>query len=58
MSMTRHTSVTPSDIEPQADALLRGLPAGVYRTDHEGRITYYNEAAAALWGRRPELGES
>jgi PAS domain S-box-containing protein len=58
MSMTRHTSVTPSDIEPQADALLRGLPAGVYKTDHEGRITYYNEAAAALWGRRPELGES
>ena len=22
------------------------------------RITYYNEAAAALWGRRPDLGES
>jgi len=27
-------------------------------TDAEGRITYYNAAAAALWGRRPDLGES
>jgi PAS domain S-box-containing protein len=27
-------------------------------TDAEGRITFYNEAAAELWGCRPELGES
>jgi len=27
-------------------------------TDPEGRLTIYNEAAAALWGCRPELGES
>jgi PAS domain S-box-containing protein len=27
-------------------------------TDAGGRITYYNEAAAALWGQRPELGRS
>jgi hypothetical protein len=27
-------------------------------TDASGRITYYNEAAATLWGRRPELGKS
>jgi PAS domain S-box-containing protein len=26
-------------------------------TDAEGRITFYNEAAATLWGCRPELGE-
>lgn len=48
----------PSDFELQADALLRDLSAGVYKTDQAGRITYYNEAAATLWGRRPELGES
>src|SRR5262245_19917362 len=27
-------------------------------TDAEGRIIFYNEAAAALWGCRPEVGES
>jgi PAS domain S-box-containing protein len=32
------------------------LPAAVYVTDALGVITYYNEAAAELWGRRPELG--
>ena len=38
--------------------LLGALPAAVYTTDAAGRITYYNEAAAALWGRRPLLGTS
>jgi PAS domain S-box-containing protein len=33
------------------------LPIAMYITDTEGFITYYNEAAAALWGRRPILGE-
>jgi len=31
------------------------LPYAVYTTDAAGRITFYNEAAAALWGRRPRL---
>jgi len=35
--------------------LLHALPAAVYTTDAEGRITFYNEAAAALWGSRPKL---
>jgi PAS domain S-box-containing protein len=39
-------------------ALLEALPAAVYATDAAGRITYYNEAAADLWGHRPELGKS
>ena len=38
--------------------LLDALPAAVYTTDAAGRITYYNEAAATLWGRRPPLGSS
>src|SRR5215471_19837426 len=33
--------------------LLNALPAAVYTTDAAGRITYYNDAAAALWGYRP-----
>ncbi len=32
------------------------LPAAVYLTDTAGQITYFNEAAALLWGFRPELG--
>ena len=30
----------------------------VYTTDAAGRITYYNEAAAELWGHRPVLGKN
>ena len=33
------------------------MPAGVYTCDAEGYITFYNEAAAELWGRKPELGK-
>lgn len=32
------------------------LPAAVYITNADGLITYYNEAAAALWGHHPQLG--
>ena len=38
--------------------LLALLPVAVYTTDAQGRITFYNEAAAELWGHRPELGSS
>jgi PAS domain S-box-containing protein len=36
--------------------LLEALAAAVYVTDAEGRITFYNQAAADLWGHRPALG--
>ena len=36
--------------------VLDALAEAVYTTDAEGRITYYNQAAAELWGHRPELG--
>src|SRR5271156_1639853 len=35
--------------------LIDLLPAAIYLTDAEGRITYFNEAAATLWGHRPRL---
>jgi two-component system CheB/CheR fusion protein len=41
--------------EDGAHELLHALPAAVYTTDAAGRITFYNEAAAALWGTRPTL---
>jgi PAS domain S-box-containing protein len=36
--------------------LLEALPVAVYTTDASGRITFFNEAAAELWGRPPQLG--
>ena len=34
-----------------------GVPVAAYTTDADGRITFFNHAAVALWGRRPEPGE-
>ncbi len=42
--------------ERRFNDLLDALPAAVYTTDAAGRITYFNEAAVQLWGRRPLLG--
>jgi len=30
-------------------------PLACYTTDAAGRITFFNETAAAMWGRRPRL---
>jgi PAS domain S-box-containing protein len=38
--------------------LLEALPVAIYTTDADGRITFYNRAAAELWGYHPELGSS
>ena len=46
------------DSELQFRQLLEALPAAVYTIDAAGRITFFNEAAADLWGCRPELGKS
>jgi PAS domain S-box-containing protein len=41
-----------------SDEILHALPTAVYTTDAAGHITFYNAAAAELWGVRPELGKS
>jgi PAS domain S-box-containing protein len=38
-------------------AFLDAVAVAVYTTDIDGRITFFNQAAVDLWGRRPELGE-
>jgi PAS domain-containing protein len=58
-----HADSALRDSEPQFvvapfDELLEALPAAVYTTDAEGRITFFNQAAANLWGCRPELGKN
>lgn len=44
--------------EPSRAELFRQIPAALYTTDAEGWITYYNDAAAELWGYRPVLGNA
>ena len=42
--------------EQRFRAMLEALPVAIYTTDASGRITFCNEAAAALVGNRPEIG--
>jgi PAS domain S-box-containing protein len=51
------TAVHHPERERWCHRVLDALPAAVYTTDAAGRITYYNQAAADLAGRRPELGK-
>lgn len=37
--------------------LLASLPVACYTLDASGHITFFNDAAVALWGRTPEPGE-
>jgi two-component system CheB/CheR fusion protein len=37
--------------------LVKELPAAVYSCDAEGLITFYNDAALKLWGRKPAIGK-
>jgi len=36
--------------------LLEALPAAVYTTDAQGRVTMFNQAAVEFWGRVPQIG--
>jgi PAS domain S-box-containing protein len=37
--------------------LLGALPVAIHTTDMSGHITYCNQCAIDLWGRRPRMGE-
>jgi PAS domain S-box-containing protein len=45
------------DREAWCREVLDALPVAIYTTDAAGRVTYYNQAAVDLAGRRPELGK-
>jgi PAS domain S-box-containing protein len=44
-------------LDPFTRSILDALPEALYIADASGRIVYFNEAAAALVGRRPEIGK-
>lgn len=37
-------------------SIFNALPVAVYTCDNKGYITYFNNAALKLWGRKPTLG--
>lgn len=37
--------------------LVKDAPIAMYTCDKEGRVTFFNRAAVALWGRTPQIGE-
>ena len=54
----RSAPLPPNGGGRNPDELLQALSVPLYVTDAAGRITFYNEAAAELWGCRPQLGTS
>ena len=48
----REEALVPRRFEP----LLNAIPAGIYACDEDGRLIFYNDRAAALWGTNPSLG--
>jgi PAS domain S-box-containing protein len=44
------------DSERRLQELIAAIPAAIYTTDAQGKITYFNEAAAELAGRAPTIG--
>ena len=52
----QHSVSALRDSDLRLHDLLDALPAAIYTTDAEGRVTYFNQAAVDLSGRRPELG--
>jgi PAS domain S-box-containing protein len=55
---TLRAQATTRERERRFNDLLAALPAAIYTTDAAGRMTYYNDAAAELWGHRPPLGSA
>ena len=58
ITVRRRQEAELRDSERRLRELLEALPTAVYTTDASGRITFYNQAAAELWGCRPEIGRS
>lgn len=58
MSTTTVSSLSDRAGLETSRPLLDAMASAVYTTDRNGIITYFNPAAAALWGREPEVGIS
>lgn len=54
MSVPHPAAAFAGPLAEYFEAQLAGLPLAAYACDAQGRIVYYNERAARLWGRRPD----
>jgi PAS domain S-box-containing protein len=54
--LRRETEERVRESEQKFRQMLDALPAAVYTTDAEGRLTHFNPAAVKFSGREPELG--
>jgi PAS domain S-box-containing protein len=52
----RRTQSALRESERRFREMIDALPAAIYTTDAEGRLTHFNPAAVAFSGRTPELG--
>src|SRR5262249_46727332 len=52
----KRTALAQAEIaKKKIESVLSLMPAAVYTCDLAGRITYFNQRAAELWGREPKL---
>jgi PAS domain S-box-containing protein len=58
MSTTQSTIDLPRATTTGVREVLSALPVAAYTCDVDGRITFFNERAAELWGRRPALNDA
>jgi len=56
VSLLAEYSMAACDENACSALILEQLPAAIYTTDADGRITFFNKAAVELAGRVPELG--
>lgn len=57
VSERRRAASALSESEARLRQLISLMPMAVYTCDAEGRITFFNKQAAALWGRSPTIGD-
>src|ERR1044072_5023661 len=50
------TNPVLTESEHRYRQIIQGLPAAFYTCDPKGKIKSFNEAAAVLWGRQPQIG--
>ncbi|RYZ47487.1 MAG: PAS domain S-box protein [Sphingobacteriales bacterium] len=55
--LTQTADTIQPGLQTARHQLLDCLAAAIYTCDQNGFITFYNPAAAELWGREPELGK-
>lgn len=52
----KHAEQQVAEKDNRFRAVLDAVPVALYTTDAEGKITFYNQAAAELAGRKPQIG--